>query len=318
MRDLCRWLTVPAFLLGTDPARAAELEDLVSFSVERQASGALAAMGIGVVPSETASTLVLNTGTGSDARPDFASAQLGGGFTVSDSFPLYLEGYLGYTRFNPSYLVVSDADRAYVRPKWTSISGTAGIGWDFALNENLVLRPMVNFALGQVVSDTAVLAAFIADHIGAEDARFLRDGGLTAGGLGGSMMLEYNKAWDEDYEADLSLRYSRIHLKPIAGDRGVVGEARAETLALWSRMRVPTGLTLFGRSVRGVGEFSAAWLPGDQGEILRTDWLVQVGAGVEFNLSETWVPLAREVRLVARYTRGDVLQGFGIGLAASF
>ncbi|WP_118135921.1 hypothetical protein [Oceanicella sp. SM1341] len=321
MPDLSTWpgavLALPVLLVTAGDGRGAEIEDIVAFSVERQASGALATLGITAVPSETASTLVFDTGTRPNGRPDFAASQFGGGFTVSSSFPLYLEGYLGFTRYDPSYLV-TDGDRsAPISPKWTGFAATGGIGWDISLTDDLVLRPMMNVSLGYIASDTAVVAAFIADKLGAEDTRFLRDGGLTAGGLGGSVVLEYNREWG-DYETDVSLRYTRIHLTPIGGDRHVVGEAVAETLALWTRERVPTGLHVFGSPLRGVAEFSAAWLPGDQGDILRTDWLMQVGLGVEFNVSQTWVPVVREVRLVARYTRGEVLQGFGIGLAASF
>src|SRR4051794_12069626 len=40
---------------GAVPARAVEVEDLVGFSIEKHASGALAVLGISAVPNETAS-----------------------------------------------------------------------------------------------------------------------------------------------------------------------------------------------------------------------------------------------------------------------
>lgn len=82
------------------PASAQTLEDLIldalNANVLRQAGGALAVLGLTFVPSETAGTLQFN-GENRDS-PDFLASQLGGSFTVSDSFPLYLEGFLGYTR----------------------------------------------------------------------------------------------------------------------------------------------------------------------------------------------------------------------------
>lgn len=297
------------------PAPAAEIEDLVAFTVEEQASGALAVLGITAVPSETASTLFLDAGDGSTG---FEAAQLGGGFTVSEGFPLYLEGYIGYNRYNPDFLITDGTQTAPLNLKWTGFAATGGIGWDFTLTEHLTLRPMVNVSLGQIVSDTAFIAGFIADRIGAEGVNFLRDGGLTAGGLGGSVVLDYNQRWESDLETDVTLRYTNIQLQPIAGDKDVVGHASAETMALWSRLRMPTGRYAFGGPFRTVAEFSASWMPGDQGDILDTDWLAQAGYGFEIDVSNTWVPVITTGRLMFRYTKGEHLEGYGVGLAVSF
>ena len=299
-------------------ARAAEIEDVTEFTLDRHAASALAVLGITAVPNETASSLFLDTGSRPNGATDFKAAQLGGGFTVSRGFPLYLEGYVGYNRYDPEFLLTDGAETAPLRPKWTSFAATGGIGWDFQLSEHLALRPMVNVSLGQVLSDTAFVAQFIASQIGADGMHFLRDGGLTAGGIGGSLVLDYNQRWPSDLEADATLRYSNIYFEPIAGDRDVAGNARAETLALWSRLRMPTGLDAFGSPVRTVAEFSASWLPGDQGDILNTEWLAQVGFGLELDVSKTGVPLIKQGRLVFRYTRGEILEGYGLGLAVNF
>lgn len=295
-----------------------DIEDIVGFSLEKHASGALAVYGITAVPSETASTLFLDTGSRPGGGTDFRSGQFGGGFTLSRAFPLYLEGYLGYNRYGPEFLLTDGTEVASLRPKWTSFAATGGIGWDFQLTPDLVLRPMVNVSLGQILSDTAFVADFIADRIGADGVHFLRGGGLTAGGVGGSLVLDYNHRWESDLEADVTLRYTYLHLEPIAGDRDVIGEATSETLALWSRLRMPTGRYAFDSPVRTVAELSASWLPGDQGEILQTDWLAQVGYGLELDVSKTWVPLIKQGRVMFRYTRGEVLEGYGLGLAVNF
>lgn len=299
-------------------ARDLDVEDIVAFRLERHASGALAVLGISAVPSETASALFLNTGSDPGNSVDFQAGQLGGGFTVSEDFPLYLEGYIGYNRYTPTFVLTDGRETAPLNLKWTGFTATGGIGWDFSLGEHLKLRPMLNVSLGQILSDTAFVADFIADAIGAEDTHFLRDGGLTAGGYGGSLVMVYNERWPNDLEADVTLRYTYLHLVPIAGDKDVTGSADAETLALWSRLRIPTGRYAFGSPVRTVAEFSASWLPGDQGEVLDTDWLAQVGYGLELDVSKTWIPLVRQGRVMFRYTRGELLEGYGLGLAVNF
>lgn len=305
-------------LCAAASARAAEVEDLVGFSIERHARGALAVLGISAVPSETASILEFNTGTRPDGGTDFRAGQLGAGITLSKSFPLYLEGYIGYDRYVPSFDLTDGTETARLAPKWTGVAATGGIGWDFPLSEHLTLRPMANVMLGQIVSDTAFVAQFIANHIGAEDAHFLRDGGLTAGGLGGSLVLAYDRSWENDLQAEYTLRYTYLYMKPIAGDRDVVASAEAETLALWSRLRMPTGIDVFGGPLRSVAEFSASWLPGDQGDVLNTDWLAQVGYGIEFDVANTGIPIVTKGRLVFRYTIGEHLTGYGLGIAVSF
>ena len=148
---------------------------------------------------------------------------------------------------------------------------------------------------------------------------FLGEGGLTVGGLGGSLGLEYNKRWEKRLRGRLHAAPPRISgWSPIAGDKEIKTSADAITTAMWSRLRIPTGFSLWDRPIRGVTEFSASWLPGDQGTALNTRWLLQAGAGMEIDFSETWVPLVTTTRVVARYTYGETLQGFGIGLAASF
>lgn len=147
------------------------LETLAGFSIERHAKGALAVLGISAVPSETASILEFNTGTRPSGSSDFQAGQLGAGITLSESFPLYLEGYIGYDRYVPRFNLTDGTETAPFRPKWTGFAATGGIGWDFPLSEHLVLRPMANVMLGQIVSDTAFIAQFIANHFGDRDVQ---------------------------------------------------------------------------------------------------------------------------------------------------
>ena len=293
------------------------LNDVFGRKIRQQAEGGLAVLGMTALPSETASALVLDIGGDEDDRYDFQQGQLGGGFRLSEGLPLYLEGYIGWNRYDPNVLLGEDGQRSRLPLKWTSVAATGGIGWEFDLNEYWSFRPMAHLTLGRVQSDTSIGAQVIANRLGL-DIDFLEGGGVTAGGYGGSASLVYNHRWDNDWEADLTLRYTNLRLEPIGHDKDLIAEADAITTALWSRLRVPTGLKAFNRPVRSVYEFSAASLEGDQGDVLNTDWLVGVGFGGEIDLDETFVPFVSTTRLVMRYTRGEELEGFSIGLAASF
>ncbi len=304
-------------LLLAAPAAAQDFDDLFGTLVRRNAEGALAVMGLAVVPSETASALFLDTGSDPDQTYDFTAAQLGGGFRVAQGFPLYLEGFIGWNRYDPVLIFSEGARRSEVPLKWTTFGATGGIGYEFDLGPHWKLRPLAHISVGRVQSDISVGAQAIANRLGI-DTDSLRNGGVTAGGGGGSLTLAYNRRWLSDWEADLSLRYTYIELVPIAGDSDLVARAIAETTTLWTRLRIPTGAQLFDRPVRTVAELSGSYLPGDQGEVLNEDWLVQVGAGGEVDLGETWVPWVTTTRLMARYTRGENLEGYSLGLAVSF
>lgn len=310
-------VTVVLVIAAAFPLQAQTLQDLFARGVRDKTTGALAIFGMSALPTETASTLLLNTGGESDEDYDFKGGQLGGGFTVSDGFPIYFEGFLGWNRYDPVLLLSGTGRPSRLPLKWTSISATGGIGWDFSLTDHLVLRPMAHVSLGRVQTDLSVAATFIANQLGL-DTSFLGAGGIWVGGGGASLGLEYNRRWDSDYEVDVTLRHTHLYLKPVFSDKDYAGEANAITTALWSRLRVPTGLHLWDRPIRGVFEVSGSYLPGDQGKVLGTDWLLQSGVGIEIDFSETWVPLLTTTRLTARYTRGERLEGFSIGLGASF
>lgn len=317
MRSFTGPATAAMLFVSAITAHAQTVQQDLQERVRIKTTGALAMFGMSALPTETASTLFLDTGDPSDESFDFKASQFGGGFTVSEGFPLYLEGYLGWNRYSPSLLVPDGARAASLPFKWTSFAATGGIGWDFQLTEDLVLRPIAYVSLGRIQTDASVLAAVVANRLNL-DISFARNGGIWVGGLGASLGLEYNHRWDNDYEVDATLKYTHLYLTPIAGDSDLTADATASTTALWSRLRVPTGLHLFDRPVRGVFELSAAYMPGDQGKVIGTEWLVQAGTGIEIDFSETWVPWITTTRLMARYTRGDRLEGMSIGLGISF
>ncbi|OSP55739.1 hypothetical protein [Pseudoruegeria sp. SK021] len=294
-----------------------DLNDLFGIAVKRYSQGALAVMGFAAVPSETASALILDTGANPGRQADFVAAQLGGGFRWSDDLPVYLEGYIGYNRYDPVLVLEGQGQTSRLPLKWTSVAATGGIGYEFDLSPYLVLRPLAHIVLGRVQTDTSVAAKKIGDFIDV-DVNSLKDGGFTAGGGGASLALYYDRRFENDYEVDMSLRYTYLHFEPIGGDKDLGTASDASTLTLWSRQRFPTGKRLFNRPVRVVTEASMSYMPGDQGEVLNTDWLAQIGLGGEIDLVQTWVPWVTTTRLVARYTKGEYLEGYSLGLAASF
>ncbi|MEM1362588.1 MAG: autotransporter outer membrane beta-barrel domain-containing protein [Pseudomonadota bacterium] len=304
-----------AFLTG--PAGAEDLNDVFGTLIREQADGALAILGMSAVPGETTSTLFLDSGQPSDETYDFKQAQLGGGFRFSKGVPIYMEGFIGINRYDPVALLAEGDEQSRIPLKWTSFAATGGVGYEFDISEHWKIRPQLHLSLGRVQSDSSVGAQVIANRLGL-DAEFLRGGGVTAGGYGGSIGIIYNQRWENDWEADLTVRYTDIYFEPIAGDQDLLANARAASTAMWSRLRAPTGYDLLNRPVRTVGEFSLAGFNGDQADVLGTDWLVQFGVGGEIDFSETWVPWITTTRLMFRYTRGEELEGFGVGLAASF
>lgn len=291
-------------------------EGIIGGGVEKQATAALAVLGITAVPNETASTLFLDGGSGGDSF-DYQSGQIFGGFTISDDYPIFFEGLIGGARYKPNIVVESDEGEVVFPLKWTSVAATGGIGYDFALTENLALRPIFNFSLGYVVSDATLLGKFLENNTDIDFGDTVSDG-MTAGGLGASLMLEYTLR-SPDYDIDITLRHTTMEFIPIAGSGDIEANATAISTTMWNRLRVPiSDWRVMGNPVRSVWEASFSHLPGDQGEALNTEWLAQVGAGIEIDSTDTWVPIITRTRLVARYARGEELEGYSLGLAVSF
>src|SRR4030095_9090467 len=118
---------------------------------------------------------------------------------------------------------------------------------------NLVLRPIFNFSLGRVESGATATPTQGASSRDALD--FLGNGRLNATGLGGSLMLDYERYRPEN-EVDVELRYTNIHLQSFDSSQAVEGHANAQTLSLWSRYRAPTGFTALERPLRYVLEYA--------------------------------------------------------------
>jgi hypothetical protein len=292
----------------------AQPSTVIGANVQKIANGVLTLMGYGLTPDVTTGSLSFSSP--STGTPGMQMSSLGGGFTISKDVPLYLEGTAAYSRYDPTFVLSDGTNSREVPVKWNSLSATGGIGWDFPIARDLVFRPIFNFSLGTVQSDLKVAGSYLGNQIG-KDLSFLDRGRLDAGGLGGSVMLDYERYRPEN-EIDAELRYTNIYLQSINGSsEAVSGSTSAQTLALWARWRAPTGLTALDRPFRYVLEFSHTQFLGDLRGALGFDYLTSLGAGFELDTSKyTW--LTTRWRLVGRYKFGDGVQGWSVGVACSF
>ncbi|MDF8364602.1 hypothetical protein P3W54_27140 [Achromobacter anxifer] len=298
------------------PAQAQQGLRLSKDDLQKRANGVLAIMSFSIVPDITTSALSIGTGTGSvSGSSEFSMSQLGGGDTISKSVPIYLEGVLAWSRYDPTFVATQGAESRTIPTKWNSVSATGGIGWDFKLTDELKLRPIFNFALGNVTSDLRAASWYVGRQTG-KDINFLDKGSLNAYGLGGSLMLDYEH-YRPGYEVDVELRYSDLRLQSFDSSAAVQGHATAQSANLWARYRAPTGFVMLQRPLRYVLELTHSEFLGDQRGILGFDRLTSVGAGLELDSSAYNVIITR-TRLVGRYVFGNNVSGISVGLAVSF
>lgn len=288
------------------PTLALAQGEFVGVDVQKLANGVLAVMGFTVTPDVTTGSLsISNAATG---NPHFKQSSVGGGFTMSKSLPLYLEGTAAYARYDPTFVARTDQS---VSVTWESVSVGGGVGWDFPLAAEWTLRPIFNLSLGQVSSS----GADIVPQNGA-DSVFLRAGELNAFGLGGSVMLDYERYRPEG-EIDLELRYSNIYLQSFDSSTAVEGHASAQSISVWSRWRAPTGTALFERPLRYVLEYAYTRFLGDLEGVLGFEDIHSFGIGLELDTSQRDILVTR-TRLLARYRVGNNVDGWAFGLAVSF
>ena len=190
--------------------------------LQERVNGALAMMQYSISPDVTSSSLSISSGDG--GSNGMFMTQFGGGFTWSKSFPLYLEGNAAFSRYDPVFVLSQGAEQRSVPVKWDSMIGTVGVGWDFPIAKELVLRPMANFSLGRVTSDLRVAGRIIEGETG-QDVEFLKHGKFNAVGYGGSLMLDYEH-YREMYEIDVEARLTNVWLQSYrwhVGSGGGVG-----------------------------------------------------------------------------------------------
>jgi len=287
---------------------------VIGTSIQERVNGALAMMQYSVSPDVTSSSLSISSGDG--GTNGMWMTQFGGGFTWSKSLPLYLEGNAAYSRYDPVFILSNGTERRPVPLQWNTLVGTVGIGWDFPIAKELVLRPIANFTLGHVESDLRIATRLIESETG-QEVEFLRHGSLNAVGYGGSLMLDYEH-YRETHEIDVEVRLTDIYLESFGStSEAVQGSALAQSLGLWSRWRAPTGLRALDRPVRYVLEYAFTRYFGPDGDMLGFNNLNSLGAGLELDASAL-DRIATRWRLIGRFRFGENVRGWGVGLGISF
>jgi len=313
-------LLLTTLLAGALAASAAQAQAqvvqqlrLANARIKDHANGILSLMAYSVVPDLASSNLQIKNG--STANPSVFMTQLGGGDSISKSLPLYLEGAIAASRYDPTFIATDGNETRRLPTRWNTVTGTGGVGWDFPITDELVFRPIFDIALGTVASDLRLAQAFV-NYKTDLDLDFLDGGTLNAYGLGGAVMLDWEHI-RPDYQVDVELRYSDIRLRTFKSSAAVEGEASARTANLYARYRAPTGLYTLDRPLRYVLEFSHSHYMGSQADVLGFDYLTTLGLGLEWDTSK-YSSLVTRARAVMRYVFGNNVEGVSLGLAVSF
>ena len=304
-----------AWLLPNAPAAAQTGGGAVKgANVQQLANAVLGIMSYMVAPDVTTGSLSIDNG--STANADLFLTQLGGGFTWGRELPLYLEGNAAYARFDPVFVVSDGTEDRLAPTRWNAVALTGGIGWDFGLSEHWVLRPIFNFTLGSLASDLQAARWWVDAKVDTTVAS-LDKGSLHAYGLGGALMLDYEK-FSPEADDDIEIRYTNVELRSHGStSTGLEGSAKTESLGIWARRRIPTGWGhVWDRPVRYVYEAAFTRFLGSQTELGITH-MSSLGFGLEVDSSalDRW---ATRWRTVARYRFGPGLEGWSVGLAVSF
>lgn len=326
-------------LLAAAPARAQQVDGILRDALTSQINerlsalralqqsrrgGVLGLFGYNAIPDGSTNAVEITRGEASSSTisPTLQLGQLGFGFTVSEAFPLFLESYIGYARYDPRAYIAGGDETRSLPMRWNNVIGTVGVGYDIRLAEYLWLRPIINGSLGYAASDASLLGSFI-NWRRERDISFLTDKHMNVYGLGGALMLAYYD-YTPARNIDVELRYTQMRLQTF-GDtpEAVRGNSTARTLGLWARYRWPTGIEAFGRPLRWVVDGSGSLYLGDQRDSIGFGWAVKIGGGIEFDVGRHEIGLAginlSRVRLIARYFYGDGgVTGTSVGIGMSF
>jgi hypothetical protein len=82
---------------------------LINGNVQKRVNGVLAMMGYTLFPEVTTSSFsISDSATG---NPSMTIAQLGGGFSVSKSFPLCIKGNAAFSRYDPVFIATNGTEQ---------------------------------------------------------------------------------------------------------------------------------------------------------------------------------------------------------------
>ena len=314
-------------LIGPVGARAqggpiqVNLGNILGASLKNNVNGALSMLNYSVLPGAAATSVQLSTG--STGKPGLSMSNIGDGFTFSDDFPLYLEGFIGWSRYDPTFVFEDPGSKliSRLRGDFNSLAANGGIGWDFKLDEHWVLRPIIDLTLGAVASDSRLAGAYLNYKYNINLA-FLRRGGMTAAGGGASLVLAYYLRSD-DLDVDFEARSTNGYLQSFGGtSQAVQGDTQSHAISTWTRLRWPTGIEIFDRPFRYVVQEQNSWFMDQQAKALGFSALYSVGAGLETDLSAHEIGAfgfnLQRLRILGSYFFGHNVSGWSVGIGMSF
>jgi hypothetical protein len=286
--------------------------------------GLLGLMGYGAIPSASASTLQVNRKTvgPEEGDPTLTLSQLGFGFEVDESFPLWLEVYASYTRYDARAVLRGEGTRD-VSARWNNFTTTLGIGWDFYLADSLYVTPILNVAGGYAASDSALASDFFAWRLGRSEQSALSDVHANVWGVGGSLMVNYYN-YSAERQIDLQARYTQLRLQTFGNSLPAArGTSTSSTFGVWGQYRWPTGIELFRRPLRWVVTGAASTYFGDQRQATGFAWSTTIGGGIEFDVGRLQFGAlgldVSRVQFTINYLYADRnITGASFGLGISF
>lgn len=247
--------------------------------------GVLGLIGYGAIPAASASTLQVNRKTSGPEQgdPTLTLSQFGFGFEVDETFPLWLEIYASYARYDPRAALqgVSAPDAAV---RWNNFTGTIGVGWDFYLADSLYVTPILNLVAGYAASDISLGSTLLARRRGRAEESALADVRANVAGIGGSLMLTYFY-YSAERQFDFQARYTQLYLQTFGDSLPAArGTSTSSTISLWAQYRWPTGIEVFRRPLRWLVTGAGSYYFGDQRQATGFAWSTTIGGGIEFDV----------------------------------
>jgi hypothetical protein len=293
-------------------------------TLEPRNGGVLGLMGYGAIPSGSASTLQVNRNSAGpeEGDPTLTLSQLGFGFEVDETFPLWLEIYASWTRYDPRAVLQGDGTRD-VSVRWNNFTTTVGIGWDFYLADSLYVTPILNLVGGYAASDTSLATTFLARRRDRSDQSPLSEVQANVWGVGGSLMLTYFN-YSAVRQIDLQARYTQLRLQTFGNSLPASrGTSTSSTLGVWGQYRWPTGIEVFRRPLRWVVTGAASYYFGDQRQATGFAWSTTIGGGIEFDVGRLQFGAmgleVSRVQFTLNYLYADRnITGASFGLGISF
>lgn len=199
---------------------------------------------------------------------------------------------------------------------WRAISGLGGIGLAIPLTQRLRIRPVVNVIYSYLENE-----ADVEGPLGPGLEELLDDVFINyhvhAVGAGGTLELAYVGQVDQ-YGIELTGSVSQIHTQAFEASSQLLEVATdAQTFNARAELSGPAGFELFDRAVAWKVLYAGTILTGDQVEALGFSYFIQVGGGLEIDVSRDVEDVDRVGFRIAT-VQGDGVSGIALGLTLDF